>query len=910
MLRELWSRIRFFVTGKKRADVDEELAFHMEREIAANIAAGMPAAEARRRAAIAFGSRERAREECREERPSFFLESLGRDLRFGLRGLWRNPGFTSMAVLTLGLAIGTNATIFSLFDQALMQALPVRSPNELVVLNFTGSRSGHLHSEGGDSPGHVHEFSYPMYKDLRDRNTALSGLIAESPETFGVTWNNHAESVSAEFVSGNYFETLGVPPALGRVFGSGDETSPGANPVAVLNFDYWKSHLAEAPVAGKTLLVNGTPFTIIGVSAPGFHSMVWGHTPAVYVPLTMQQVLTPEWAFLADHKSYWIAIAGRLKPGVTRKKAEASLNPLFLALRADEFKELTDQSAKSRQDFIASSYLHVDAGAKGFSPMRSDVQAPLTIILAMVMLVIGMAVVNVASLLLVRAAARAQEISVRYALGATNRQVLRQLLAEGMILGLAGAALGLALAPEALRLLIHRLSANMPGAIPFAPVLNWHVLGWSLAVTIVASLLFSLAPALQFRNPRLAEMMQQRTGTSGGGSLKFRRSCVALQIGFSLLLIVAAGMFVRTISNLRHVETGFATDHLLAFNLDPTLAGYPGNQVAPVEQRVLDATAALPGVRFVGATNDEDLTGDDIQGDMVPAGYAAKPGDEEFDVELPWASNGYLQTLGVPLVVGRYFNGSDTPTSQRVAVVNESFAKHYFGGAQQALGRIVVRPNKPGTDASIVGVVRDVKHSSVRDPAVATCYTLFSQATRQTGLIFYVRTWQPPDAATTSVRAAIANIDPKLIVGNLKTMKETIDENLVAERAIAMLASAFGLLATLLAGIGLYGILAYSTAQRTREIGIRMALGARRTTVVGLILREVLMLAGGAVAVTIPVAMLATRTVRSELFGVSVADPAVYGAGILIICVVAALAGFIPARRAATVDPARALRTE
>jgi predicted permease len=377
-----------------------------------------------------------------------------------------------------------------------------------------------------------------------------------------------------------------------------------------------------------------------------------------------------------------------------------------------------------------------------------------------------------------------------------------------------------------------------------------------------------------------------------------------------LLLIVAAGMFVRTISNLRHVETGFATDHLLAFNLDPTLAGYPGNQVAPVEQRVLDATAALPGVRFVGATNDEDLTGDDIQGDMVPAGYAAKPGDEEFDVELPWASNGYLQTLGVPLVVGRYFNGSDTPTSQRVAVVNESFAKHYFGGAQQALGRIVVRPNKPGTDASIVGVVRDVKHSSVRDPAVATCYTLFSQATRQTGLIFYVRTWQPPDAATTSVRAAIANIDPKLIVGNLKTMKETIDENLVAERAIAMLASAFGLLATLLAGIGLYGILAYSTAQRTREIGIRMALGARRTTVVGLILREVLMLAGGAVAVTIPVAMLATRTVRSELFGVSVADPAVYGAGILIICVVAALAGFIPARRAATVDPARALRTE
>ncbi len=576
MLSEWWSRIRFFVTGKKRVDVDEELRFHLEREVEANLAAGMPAAEARRSAMIAFGSRERAREECRAERPSYFLESLGRDLRFGLRGLWRNPGFTAMAVLTLGLAIGTNATIFSLFDQALLQSLPVRSPNELIVLNFKGSVHGHLHSEGGDTLGHFHEFSYPMYKDLRERNTVLSGLIAESSLTLGVTWNNHAESVSAELVSGNYFETLGVPPAVGRVFGSGDETAPGANPVAVLSFNYWKSHLAEAPVVGKTLLVNGTPFTITGVAAPGFHSMVWGHTPAVYVPLSMEQVLTPEWTSLADRKDYWIDLAGRLKPGVTRSEAEASINPLFRALRAEEFKDLTDQSAKARQDFVGASYLHLEAGAKGFSPMRGDVQAPLTIILAMVMLVIGMAVVNVASLLLVRAAARTQEISVRYALGATSRQVMRQLLAEGMMLGLAGAALGLAIAPEALRLLIHRLSANSPDALPFAAVLNWHVLGWTFVVTTLSSLLFSLAPALQFRNPRLAAVMQQRSGTSGGGSLKFRRSCVALQIGFSLLLIVAAGMFVKTISNLRHVETGFATDHLLAFQSGSDAGGISG----------------------------------------------------------------------------------------------------------------------------------------------------------------------------------------------------------------------------------------------------------------------------------------------------------------------------------------------
>lgn len=909
MLSEWWSRLRYFVTGKQRAEVDEEIQFHLDRETEANVAAGIPAAEAKRRAAIAFGGRERAREECRRERPSFFLESLGRDVQYALRGLRRNPGFTAVAVLTLALAIGANATIFSLIDQALMRALPVANPNELVVLSFAGSHPGHTYSEGGDSPGRLHEFPYPMYRDLRDRNTVFSGLIAASKATLGVEWNNHAESVPAEMVSGNYFAMLGVRPAVGRLFGTSDETAPGANPVAVLSFDYWKSHLAEAPVAGKTLLVNGRPFEIIGVAAPGFSSMVWGHKPDVFVPLTMEQVLTPEWPYLDDRKAYWIDVAGRLKPNLTRAQAEASLNTLFLGLRAGDFTLLHDQSEQARQKYLTKAHLNVDAGAKGFSPMRNDVQMPLTIIMGMVLLVIGMAVVNVASLLLVRAASRAREFSVRYALGATGPQILRQLLAEGMLLGLAGAALGLAIAPEALRLLIHWMSKGSGSETPFAATLDWRVLAFTLGVTLLASLLFSLAPAAQFRNPRLAAAMKQQMGTGGGGSLKFRRTCVALQIGFSLLLIVAAGLFVRTIDNLRRVNPGFATDHLLAFDLDPSLAGYPAEEVAPQEQRVLDAVSALPGIHGAGATDDTDLAGDDHQGDMVPLGSTPKP-DEEYDVELPWVSDGYLQTLGVPLVVGRYFHAGDTATSPRVAIVNESFAKHYFGSAQAAQGHQLYRPNKPNTDATIVGVVRDVKHSSVRDPAVPTCYTLFAQAERQTGLTFYVRTWQPPNAATASIRAAVAHLDTKLIVGNLRTMTEEIDTSLLAERAISMLAAAFGVLATLLAGIGLYGILAYSTAQRTREIGLRMALGAQRSTVMGLILREVLVLAGSAMAATVPLAMLGTQAVRSQLFGVSVADPAAYGAGILTICVVAALAGFIPARRAATIDPARALRTE
>lgn len=909
MLTELFSRLRFFFLGKSRAEVDEELQFHLERETQANIARGLSAGEGRRQAVLSFGSSEAARDQCREERPAWGFESILRDFRYGLRGLMRNPGFTTVALITLAIAIGANAAVFSLLDQALIRALPVKDPGQLVVLSFAGGVSGHVHSDGGDSPGHQHSFSYPMYLDLRDKNTVFSGLVAAASAPIGISWNNHAESVPAEMVSGNYFQTLGVAPALGRLFVASDETIPGANPVAVLSFDFWKSHLAEAQVVGKTLLINGTPFTITGVAAPGFHSMVWGQMPAVYVPITMQHMVEPEWEYLHDHHSYWLNIIGRLRPAMAAAQAAASANSLFRALRASEFTTLHDQSPKARTSFIDSARLNLDAGAKGFSPIRDDVRTPLTIIMAMVLLIIGMAVINVASLLLVRAAVRSREFSVRFALGATTWQVLRQLCAEGLLLGAAGAAIGLALAPQALRLLIHWMYSGSPDAPVFSATLDWRVLFFTIAATVLASLLFSLAPAMQFRSPRLTDALKQQMGTSSGNKLRLRRTLVALQIGLSLVLIIAAGLFVHTIQNLRDVNPGFATDHLLQFSIAPELAGYPPAQIAPVEQRVLDTIAGLPGVRSAGATNDADLSGDHRGGDVAVSGYTPKP-DENFDVELPWVSNGYLQTLGVPLLVGRYFNASDTATSQKVAIVNASFARHFFGSPRATLGHHVSRPDRPATDSVIVGVVIDVKHAAVRDPAVPTSYTIFAQEEKPSALTFYVRTWQSPESAANSIRAAVANLDPKLIVSDISTMKQQIDDSILAERTTAMLATAFGILATLLAGIGIYGILAYSTAQRTRDIGIRMAFGARRSNVISLIIREVLMLAGVAILVTVPICWFATRYVRSQLFGVSDADLAVYGFAIFVISAIAALAAFLPARRAATVDPARALRTE
>src|SRR5277367_639712 len=565
-----------------------------------------------------------------------------------------------------------------------------------------------------------------------------------------------------------------------------------------------------------------------------------------------------------------------------------------------EFKDLHDQSARAREKFVTISHLSLADAAKGFSPLREGVEMPLKILMGMVLLVVAMAAVNMASLLLVRAGGRVREFSMRYALGASTRDVVLQLLTEGLLLGLGGAALGILIAPQMVRGLIAWLSTTMSDT-PFSSQLNPDVLAFALGTTLLVSVVFSLAPALQFMKPNLVDSLKQQSGTGSTASLQFRRSCVALQIGFSLLLLVGAGLFMRTIQNLHAVDAGFATDHLLKFDLSPEMAGYQGDSVAAVELRALDALSALPGVRGVAATNDPELADDDVNGSMDVAGYTPKP-DEEVEAEVPWVSQDYFVAMGIPLLTGRSFTKADVAGAQKIAVVNEMFARKYFGSPANALGHHVQRSNRPVTDTVIVGVVRDAIRPTVYRP--------FVQGEQPTSLTFYVRTWQTPEATSNEIRAAVQHIDGKLIVDDLRTMQSQIDDTISTERMIAMLASVFGALAALLAGIGLYGVLAYSTAQRTREIGIRMALGAQRFTVAKLILREVLLLAAGTILVTLPLAFLLTRTLREQLFGVSPADPLVYFGGVVMISIVASLAALLPARRAASIEPMQALRTE
>ncbi|MGC2110602.1 MAG: ABC transporter permease [Candidatus Korobacteraceae bacterium] len=827
------------------------------------------------------------------------------DLRYALRQLRKSPAFTLVAVITLALGIGANTAIFTLLDQALIRSLPVSHPGQLVRLRYTGESPGHTNTYGGDDKDF---FSYPMYRDLRDKNSVFSGLLANDEQTVGVQWNNRSDLAEAELVSGNYFQVLGLQPAMGRLLLPSDD-QPNGNAVAVLGFNYWKTKLGADPGAiGQSLLINAHPFTIVGVASPNFHSIVAGETPGIFVPLSSKNIVTPRWQDLEDRESHWLTIVGRLKPGESRQHAEAGLEPLWHAIRAEELKQFGYHSQRTRRLFLDESHIQLLNSARGFSPLRDQLGTPLTIVMGMVGLLLLMACLNVSSLLLVRAAGRTREMSVRYALGAARSQIVRHLLGEGLLLGVLGGALGLAIAPAISGVLVHMIFTDPQSEVPLSTHPDLRILIFNFGVALGVSILFSLAPALRFLRPDLVDALKQQSGTASGGQLRFRRISVGAQIGVSLLLLVASGLFVRTLYNLRSVDVGFVTDHVVSFGVNPRLAGYQAEQLQPLNRRVLDTLTALPGVRGVAATDDPDLADNDETGNISVAGYKEVEG-EDMQVEEPWVTPEYFTTMSVPLIAGRAFRVQETTG---VVLVNDSFARHYFGNAQNAIGRVIGfgSSTKAKFDTEIIGVVGDTKHSAVRDPIRRTVYRPLLQSPELNHITYLVRTWQPPQAAEANIRSAMQQLDSKLALSYLHTMDEQISDGLASERLFALLSASFGVLAVMLAAIGLYGVLAYSTAQRTREIGIRMAMGAQRSNVVRLVLRDVVWIAGVSVLATLPLALLLARTLRSQLYGISASDPVTFVAGTLLVAAVAMLAGMLPARRAASVEPMQALRTE
>ena len=831
------------------------------------------------------------------------------DLRYALRQMRRAPGFVLTAVLTLALGVGANTAVYSLLDQALLRSLPVRAPEQLVVLSAPGKAwEGHTGDHGA---GEDKSFSYPMYRDLRDQAKVFDGLIATSPAPVGIAHDRTSEVGDAEIVSGNYFSVLGVGPALGRVLSPADD-APGANPVAVLSHQYWMTHLGGDPqVVGKTIALNGHSFAVIGVAPESFQSAVWGQTPDLFVPMSMLDTVIPgRGKRLTDHKDRWMNIIGRLREGETTAQAEAGVAPLWHALRAEELKALGHRSQRFVDDFLTHSRLVIEPGARGLSYSRSSLETPLLAVMAMASLVLLLAAVNVASLLLVRAAARVQEFAVRYAMGARSGRILQQLLIEGTLIGLLGGVAGMLLAPAAMRLLVRQI-ASVDDTTAFHATLDGRLFVFGLAVALGVSLLFSLAPAIQLLRPDLVTALKQRASTASGGVLGLRRVVVSLQIGLSVLLLVGAGLFVRTIQNLRHADAGFNTTHLVTFSINPVLAGYAKEKVLPLEERAIDAMRGLPGVQAVAATDDPALAGDSQGGNVTVAGYTP-PANEDFDIEKSIVNFDYFHAMQAPMLVGRSFNATDDATGQPVAIVNETFVRHYFKSPAAAIGGRVA--DGGGDDnlhyMTIVGVARDTRHTDLRDAGLPTLFMPLGQGDAPNRMYFYLRTATPPEQMFGTVRAAMRSIDAGLTVAGLRTMDEQVERSIANERMIEVLALAFGMLATLLAGVGLYGVLSYTTMQRTREIGIRMALGSSRLAITGLVVKEMVRLGVIGVVVAVPCAILLGRVLRSQLFGVSAADPVTLGGVVLLMGLVGMAAALVPARRAASVEPVEALRAE
>ncbi|HUA14564.1 MAG TPA: ABC transporter permease [Verrucomicrobiae bacterium] len=835
------------------------------------------------------------------------METTLQNVRYALRQLRKYPAFTTIAVLTLAVGIGANAAIFSLVDQVLIRRLPVVEPGQLVMLKYTGSNTGHASSYGGD-PGEY--FSYPMYRDLRDHNTAFAGMLAMFPAQVGVQWRNVPSLANSELVSGNYFSLLGVKPALGRLLVPEDSAARGASPLVVLSYRYWTQHFGSDPsVVGQGLLINGNPFTIIGVVQPGFNSVIAGTLPDFFVPITMKAQMTPEWDELEDRRSIWLNIVGRLTPGVSVEQAQAEITPLWKSLRALELESIPARTQRFRDQFVEKSYITLLDGSRGFSPLRDLMRTPLLILLGMVALLTLMATANVGSLLLVRAAGRAREMSVRYSLGATRSRVVAQLLIEGLALGLAGGVCGLVLSPLLAKALIDFVNptATTAGMTSLSSTPDLRIVLFCLAVSVAASVVFSLAPILQFFRPQVVEALKQQTGTGAVSHARFRQFTVGVQISLSLLLLVGAALFTRTLSNLKSVDVGFVTDHVLSFQLDPHLAGYQPAAVSGMYRRLIEVLSSQPGVQSVGMTDDPVLANSNDTSSIEVPGYQAQEG-EHMSFEWEHVTPGYFAALELPFIAGREFTDADTPNTVKVAVVNESFVRKFFHTPDQALGR-TFKVGK-STTLQIVGVVKDAKHSNLHEQPVPIYYSPIFQDAEPNAVAVYIRTRQAPEDAAGAVRSAVAGIDSKLVVDSLQSMNSQIDATLTSERMLSFLASSFGVVAIFIAAIGLYGVLAYSIAQRTREIGIRMALGATRSSVINLVLREVFVITGLSVAIAMPVSIALGNLIKSQLFGISQHDPATLALVTLAIAIVAVLAASVPAQRAIRVQPVTALRYE
>jgi predicted permease len=832
-----------------------------------------------------------------------------RNLRLAVRTLARAPFVSLVAILSLALGLGANSAIFSLFNQILLRPLPVRAPEALVNLGAPGPKPGSTScNQAGDCD---HVFSYPMFRDLERLQTSFTGIAAH--RTFGanVASGGQTESGRGILVSGSYFPVLGLQPAVGRLFTPDDDKTPGGHEVAVLSHDYWRRRFQEDPsVLGQTLLVNGHGLTIIGVAPRGFEGTTLGVRPAVFVPLTMRtemQVGRGPW--VDNRRAYWVYLFARRGPGVSIEGARAALNGVYRNLVNDVEAPLqagmSDQTlARFREKTVT-----VAPGARGQSDVHREARAPLLILFAVTGTVLVIACANIANLLLARAAGRSAEMAVRLSVGASRGQLIRQLLTESVLLACLGAAFGVLVAKWTLDAIASLVPPEAAALVAFR--LDPAMLGFAAVAALVTGVLFGLFPALHSTNPELAATLKNQAGQPSGAKAakRFRASLATVQIAMSMALLVPAGLFAKSLLNVSQVDLGLKADHLVTFALNPILNGYDGPRSLALFEQLEDRLSALPGVTSAVFSMVPLLAGDNWNNGVGVEGFQAGP-DTNTSAAFNSVGPGFFRTMGMPLMQGREFTRADAAGAPKVVIVNQAFTRKFNLGAD-AVGKRMKQSQGDGPlDMEIVAVVQDAKYSDVKRPVVAQYFTPYRQSDALGFGYFYLRTALEPEQLLTAVPGVVKALDPNLPVDGLKTMEMQIRENVFLDRMVSVLSTAFALLATLLAAVGLYGVLAYTVAQRTREFGLRMALGADGASVRGLVLRQVGVMAAIGGLVGLAAAVGIGRAAQSMLFEIAGYDPAVLAVSTALLALVTLAAGYLPALRASRIDPMKALRYE
>jgi putative ABC transport system permease protein len=835
------------------------------------------------------------------------LNDLAQDIRYALRMLAKHPGFTAIAVVTLALGIGANTAIFSLLNQILLRQLPVKNPQELTVLRAPGPRTGHVWDDGDESQS----FSYPIYKNLRDTNSVFSGILARFPISAAIASHGQTERGSGELVSGNYFDVLGLEPALGRLFTPEEDRVPGAEPYVVLSHAYWTRRFGnDASVLNQTLLINNTELTVVGVAPAGFTGIQVGQSADFFVPLAMKLQMLPGGRPLEEWGDYYLALMARRKPGVSLKQAQAGINAVYRPLLEEQLKTITSWNQQKRQEFLAGTII-LDPGNRGRTPLQRDSGSALVALFVMVALVLLIACTNIANLLLAKGAARQRELAIRAAMGASRSRMVRQLLAESLLCAFAGGAVGLLFGSWLMSVLTPAVASNM-NVKGLSASLDAEVLIFALLATLTSGLVFGLIPAWRVTRTAVSQTLKDQSSTTSAtlAHARAQKILVAGQIAFTMLLLAGAFLFSKTLWNLRQQNLGLRTENVVTFVIQPDLNGYDNQRTISFIGQLRSRLLNIPGVQAVSTSEMPTLTGSDMGGNITVEGSQATSDDDQH-AEFDSVSPGYFSSLGIPLLSGREFSDADSSTANKVAVISETAANHFLPGRNPIGVHFAFGGGKDvKPDIEIVGVVRDVKQTHVRDAQKPYIYVPYTQHQKIMEMAFYVRAQQDPLLISSAVRDEVGQLDPNLPVFDLKTFQRVVDEDLFAERMVAALSLSFGSLAALLAALGIYGVLAYLVVQRTREIGIRMALGAVARDVRVLVVREVGTMVLLGVALGLPAAYGLARLGESILFGVHAGDPLTYAAAVALIAVIAAAACYIPARRATRVDPLVALRYE